>query len=77
MSLGAEGVPIPSCFSIYNQRSDSLEQADKERNTFESISAIQEFYPDGRVSRDLETKTRFESPDFYERYLEFREQYTK
>lgn len=77
MSLGAEGVPIPSCFSIYNQRKDSLEQADKERNTFESISAIQEFFPDGRVSQDMETKTRFESPDFYERYLKFKAEIAK
>lgn len=72
MSLGVEGVPIPSCFSIYNQRADSLEQADKERNTFESMRAITEFFPQGKVNHDLEHKTRFDSPEFYTRYKEFK-----
>jgi glycosyltransferase involved in cell wall biosynthesis len=71
MSLGVEGVPIQSCFSIYNQRPDSLEQIDKERNTFESIRAIRTFFPDGPVARDMEEKTRVESPGFYQRYQEF------
>lgn len=75
MSLGVEGVPIPSCFSIYNQRSDSLEQSDKERNTFESIRAISEFYPDGKVVQGLENETRFNSPGFYQRYKDFVKQF--
>jgi glycosyltransferase involved in cell wall biosynthesis len=70
-SLGATGVAIPSCFSIYNQRADSIEQADKERNTFESMRAISTFYPGGPVVQDLENKTRIESPEFYQRYQAF------
>ena len=73
MSLGAVGVPIPSCFSIYNQRPDSLEQIDKERNTFESIRAIQTFFPHSQSIIDLETKTKIETPDFYHRYEEFKD----
>jgi hypothetical protein len=71
MTLGAVGAPIPNCFSIYNQRPDSLEQADKERNTFESMRAIQTLHPDAPSLVDLETKTKFESPEFYERYQQF------
>jgi glycosyltransferase involved in cell wall biosynthesis len=72
MSLGAKGVPIPSCFSIYNQRSDSLEQSDKERNTFESLRAIETFYPESQAIRDLNTLTKKDTPDFYERYQDFK-----
>lgn len=75
MSLGAEGVAIPSCFSIYNQRKDSLEQGDKERNTFESIRAIEEFYPDGICTTNMHTLTKRDSPEFYQRYLDFKKQY--
>jgi len=75
MSLGAEGVPINSCFSIYNQRSDSLEQSDKERNTFESLRAIEEFYPDGPSITALEVETKIKSPEFYERYRAFCNQF--
>ena len=71
MSKGAEGVPIPSCFSIYNQRSDSLEQIDKERNTFESLVAIETFFPESIAIQNLHTKTKEDSPEFYDRYLEF------
>lgn len=71
MSLGAVGVPIPSCFSIYNQRSNSLEMSNKELNTFESLRAIETFYPQGKSIIDLETKTRLASPEFYRRYREF------
>ncbi len=75
ISLGAEGVPIPSCFSIYNQRSNSLEQSDKERNTFESLRAIEEFFPDGPSITALETETKIKSPEFYERYRAFCKQF--
>ncbi len=75
MSLGAEGVPINSCFSIYNQRSDSLEQSDKERNTFESLRAIEEFYPNGPSITALENETRIKSPEFYERFRAFCNQF--
>ena len=75
MSLGAEGIPINSCFSIYNQRSDSLEQSDKERNTFESLRAIEEFYPKGPSITALEAETRVKSPEFYERYRAFCKQF--
>lgn len=72
MSLGAVGVPIPSCFSIYNQRSDSLEQSDKERNTFESLRAIESFFPNSQAIVDLNTLTKKDSPDFYRRYQDFK-----
>ncbi len=75
MSLGVEGVPIRSCFSIYNQRADSLEQSDKERNTFESLRAIEEFYPNGKSIRALEAETRIKSPEFYARYRAFCNQF--
>jgi hypothetical protein len=75
MSLGATGIPIRSCFSIYNQRSDSLEQSDKERNTFESIRAIEEFYPNGKAITALEAETRVKSPEFYARYRDFCKQF--
>ena len=71
MSLGAKGVAIPSCFSIYNQRPDSLEQGDKERSNFEALRAIQEFSPDSQAIQDLENKTKFASPDYYQRFQEF------
>ncbi len=71
MSLGATGINIPNCFSIYNQRSDSLEQSDKELNCFEAMRAIGEFYPDSQSMHDLETKTQYESPEFYKRFKEF------
>lgn len=77
MSLGAEGVPIPSCFSIYNQREDSLEQSDKERNTFESLRAIEQFYPNGVAITNLNTKTAVDSPGFFQRYQEFKDRFTK
>jgi len=75
ISLDAYGVAIPSCFSVYNQREDSLEQSDKERNTFESIRAIREFYPKGKVALDFLSKTRLDNPEFYERYQQFVKQY--
>jgi hypothetical protein len=71
MHLGATGIAIQSCFSIYNQRADSVEQSDKERNTFESLRAISTFFPGSPAIHDLEHKTKFESPDFYQRYKEF------
>jgi len=71
MTLGVEGMPIQNCFSIYNQRSDSIEQMDKERNTFESMRAIQTLHPEAPSLVDLETKTKFESPEFYKRYQQF------
>lgn len=71
MSLGAVGVSIPNCFSIYNQRSDSLEQSDKELNTFEAMRAINTFYPGGKAMHDLETKTRYDAPEFYEKFKDF------
>jgi hypothetical protein len=71
MSLGAVGRSISNCFSIYNQRPDSLEQSDKERNTFETMRAIGTFYPNGPAMKDLETKTRIASPGFYQRYKRF------
>ena len=70
-SLGAVGIPISSCFSIYNQRSDSLEQSDKELSCFEAMRAINDFYPGGKAMHDLETKSQYESPEFYERFKEF------
>jgi glycosyltransferase involved in cell wall biosynthesis len=76
MSLGAEGIPINSCFSIYNQRKDSLEQSDKERNTFESLRAIEEFFPTGPAITALERETRVISPEWYERYRNFCKQFS-
>lgn len=76
MSLGADGITIPSCFSIYNQRPDSLEQSNKGLSTFESMRAIQTFFPDGPAMHDLETKTKFESPDFYRQYQEFLDEFS-
>ena len=55
-SLGAVGIPISSCFSIYNQRSDSLEQSDKELSCFEAMRAINDFYPGGKAMHDRDTK---------------------
>lgn len=71
MSLGAVGMSIPNCFSIYNQRADSLEQSDKERSGFEALRAITAFYPGGHAIQDLENKTRVESPEYYARYKSF------
>lgn len=71
MSLGATGINIPNCFSIYNQRSDSLEQSDKELSNFEAMRAIATFFPDGQVMHDLETKTKVASPEYYQRFKEF------
>ena len=71
MSLGAKGRDIASCFSIYNQRKDSLEQSDKERSNFEAMRAMQTFYPDGPSAVGLETETKFKSPDYYKRYQDF------
>jgi len=71
MSLGAVGVPIPSSFSIYNQRSDSLEQGNKRLSNFEALRAIQTFYPNGRAIHDLENLTKFDSPEYYAEYRDF------
>lgn len=71
ISLGVVGRTIPSCFSIYNQRSDSLEQSNKELSSFEAMRAIGTFFPAGLAMHDLETKTKFESPEYYARYKEF------
>jgi len=71
ISLGASGISIPVCFSIYNQRPDSLEQSDKELSSFEALRAIATFFPGGPAMHDLETKTKFESPDYYRRFKEF------
>ena len=76
MSLGAVGRTIPSCFSIYNQRSDSLEQSNKELSSFEALRAISTFFPDGPAMHDLETKTKFESPDYYQKFKEFQAKFT-
>lgn len=77
MSLGALGVNIPSCFSIYNQRPDSLEQSDKERSNFEALRAIQEFFPDSPSIVALENDTKFSSPDYYKRFQEFLDGFRK
>lgn len=71
MYLGASGIDIQSCFSIYNQRADSLEQSDKERSNFEALRAIQSFFPNSKAIQDLENKTRVESPDYYQRFQKF------
>ncbi len=71
MSLGANGVAIPNCFSIYNQREDSLEQSDKELSSFEGLRAISAFFPGGQAVYDLETKTKVDSPEYYQRYKDF------
>jgi len=77
MYLGATGVDIPSCFSIYNQRPDSLEQSDKERSNFEALRAISTFFPSSPSIHDLETKTCRESPDYYKRYQEFLHEFNR
>jgi glycosyltransferase involved in cell wall biosynthesis len=71
MSLGATGVSIPACLSIYNQRPDSLEQSDKGRSGFEALRAIATFFPGGPAMHDFENKTKFESPEYYQKYQEF------
>lgn len=71
MYLGATGVNIPSCFSIYNQRADSLEQSDKERSNFEALRAIRSFFPNSPSIVALENDTKFASPDYYRRFKEF------
>ena len=71
MSLGAIGITIPSVLSIYNQRPDSLEQSDKELSNFEALRAIKTFFPASPAIRNLETKTKISSPDYYQRYREF------
>ena len=77
MWLGAKGITIPSVLSVYNQRPDSLEQSDKERSNFEALRAIQTFYPTSPAIRDLEAKTKLESPDYYQRYKEFLHEFGK
>lgn len=71
MSLGVTGVAIPGILSIYNQRSDSLEQANKELNTFESLRAIETFYPSSPAIQNLEKETKYQNPGFYQRYQNF------
>lgn len=71
MSLGATGVTIPSCFSIYNQGDDSLEQSDKERSNFEALRAINEFFPESPSIAGLENETKYQNPGYYQRYQEF------
>ena len=71
ISLGAKGVSIPNCFSIYNQRADSLEQSDKGLSGFEALRAIKTFYPIGIAMLDLENKTRIESPEYYRKFQDF------
>jgi len=71
MSLGAKGIAIPNCFSIYNQRKDSLEQSDKGRSSFEALRAISTFYPSGLSMRNFEAKTKVESPEYYKKYQDF------
>ena len=75
MYLGATGVAIPNCFSIYNQRPDSLEQSDKERSSFEGMRAISTFFPGSPAMIDLETKTKVDSPEYYDRYQKFLDEF--
>jgi glycosyltransferase involved in cell wall biosynthesis len=72
MYLGAVGVNIPSCFSIYNQRDDSVEQSNKELSNFESLRAIESFFPGSKAIQDLYSKTKQDSPEYFERYQEFK-----
>lgn len=76
MSLGAEGMPINSCFSIYNQRKNSIEQSNKEVNTFESVRAIETFYPNSIAIQRLHGETKRNSPDWYNRYISFCKQFS-
>lgn len=48
MSLGAYGININNCFSIYNQRPDSIEQSNKGLSTLESLRAIGKFFPEAK-----------------------------
>jgi glycosyltransferase involved in cell wall biosynthesis len=75
ISLQVRGVSIPNCFSVYNQRSDSVEQSNKELSVFESLRAIKEFYPDGNAMRGLEDETRIQNPQFYKKFQEFLSHY--
>jgi len=75
MSLGAEGVPVNSVFSIYNQRKNSIEQSNKERNTFESLRAIEEFYPQSKAIINLHSEAKVKTPDWYNRYISFCKQF--
>jgi glycosyltransferase involved in cell wall biosynthesis len=70
VSLGKPGHVIPSVLSIYNQRPDSIEQSDRGRNTFESLRAIETFFPESVAIQNLKT-----NKDFYPQYLEFCSQF--
>ena len=69
MSLGINGQAIKRVLSIYNQRKDSVEQSDKERNTFESLSAIEEFFPNSPAIKNLYSNP---NKEFVARYMEFK-----
>jgi glycosyltransferase involved in cell wall biosynthesis len=68
ISLGVTGVNIPSCFTIYNQRDDSIEQSDKDRSSFESLYAIEEFFPESPAIKRMYS----EGGDYLARYEEFK-----
>lgn len=68
ISLGVTGVNIPNAFTIYHQRPDSIEQSDKDRNSFESLSAIEEFFPDSPAILNMYKN----GGDYLDRYLSFK-----
>lgn len=70
MSFGFPGHPIPNCFSIYNQRPDSLEQSDKGLSSLESLRAIGDFFPDSPAYQGMLT-----NPDVRPQYEEFVRQF--
>lgn len=70
ISLGVRGVNISNCFSIYNQRDDSIEQSDKLRNTYESLYAIESFFPQSNAIQRMYRETG----DFLDGYLDFKKE---
>lgn len=69
MKLGFTGCVIPKVLSIYNQRKDSLEQSDKSRSGFESLCAIEEFFPNSPAIKNLYSNP---NKNFVEQYVEFK-----
>jgi len=60
---------IPQILSIYNLRANSLENSNKELNTFESLRAIETFFPQSLAITNLKKDT-----SLYERYQQFKKQ---
>jgi len=56
LNIGAKGYTIPEILTIYMQRVDSIENRSPQKNTFEALSSIAEFFPNSLPSEFPEFK---------------------